>query len=116
MPETTVPVPRVVSIEIPETNRRTPFAVVHVAVGPLTVALGVVLPRSGWFMVRPPLSILGKPAVTGPTGLWEKVERLAIAAVRHARVRRRRYNRTVNASAACSASTQNRHPIIGCWK
>ncbi len=76
----TSPAPRVVSLEIPETDRRTPFVVVHVAVGPLTVALGVMLPRSGWLTVRPPLSILGKPAVTGPPGLWEEIEAVAIAA------------------------------------
>jgi hypothetical protein len=75
--------PRVVSIELPETDRRTPFVVVHVAVGPLTVAVGVALPRSGWLTVRPPLSILGKPAVaTEPPSLWAEIEAQAIAAVR----------------------------------
>ncbi len=84
MPEAPAPAPRVVSIEIPETDRRTPFVVVHVAVGPLTVAVGVALPRSGWLTVRPPLSILGKPAVaTDPPGLWEEIEEMAIAAARN---------------------------------
>ena len=73
--------PRVVSVEIPGTERRTPFVVVHVAVGPLTMAVGVMLLRSGWLTVRPPLSILGKPAVaTDPPTLWEEIEALAIAA------------------------------------
>ena len=63
--------PRVVSIELPETDRRTPLAVVHVAVGPFTFAVGVVLPRSGWLEARPPLSVLGTPAVaTEPQELW----------------------------------------------
>ncbi len=58
--------------------------VVRVAVGPLTVAVGVALPRSGWLEVRPPLSIVGKPAVTAdPPGLWEEIEALAIAAARN---------------------------------
>ena len=76
--------PRVVSIELPETDRRTPFVVVHVAVGPFTVAVGVALPRSGWLTARPPLSILGKPAVaTDPLALWDEIEALAIAAARN---------------------------------
>ena len=84
MPEPPALAPRVVSIEIPETDRRTPFVVVHVAVGPLTLAIGVVLPRSGWLTVRPPLSILGKPAVTAePAELWEEVEAVAVAAARN---------------------------------
>ena len=82
MPETKAPAPRVVSIEIPVTDRRTPFVVVHVAVGPLTVALGVALPRSGWLTVRPPLSILGKPAVAAAPALWEEIEAMAVAAAR----------------------------------
>lgn len=84
MPEAPATAPRVVSIELPETDRRTPFVVVHVAVGPLTLALGVALPRSGWLTVRPPLSILGKPAVaTDPPKLWGEIEALAIAAARN---------------------------------
>ncbi len=84
MTDPTAPAPRVVSIEIPETDRRTPFVVVHVAVGPLTVAVGVSLPRSGWLTARPPLSITGKPAVaTDPPELWDEVEALAIAAARN---------------------------------
>ncbi len=76
MPEPPAPAPRVVSIEIPKTERRTPFVVVHVAVGPLTLAVGVVLPRSGWLEVRPPLSILGKPAVTAdPLGFGRRSRR-----------------------------------------
>lgn len=84
MPETPAPTaPRVVSIEVPETDRRTPFVVVHVAVGPLTVAVGVALPRSGWLTARPPLSIVGGPAVaTDPPEMWDEVEALAIATVR----------------------------------
>jgi hypothetical protein len=88
-PETRAPAParapfmRVVSVELPETDRRTPFVVVHVAVGPLVLALGVALPRSGWLSVRPPLSVTGKPAVAAePPGLWEEIEALAIAAAR----------------------------------
>ena len=77
------PAPRVVSLEIPETDRRTPFVVVHVAVGPLTLALGVVLLRSGWLSVRPPVSVLGEPAVaTEPPGLWAEIEAVAVAAAR----------------------------------
>ena len=77
------PAPRVVSLEIPETDRRTPFVVAHVAVGPLTLALGVVLLRSGWLSVRPPVSVLGKPAVaTEPPALWAEIEAVAVAAAR----------------------------------
>ena len=106
MPKTPAPAPRVVSIEIPETDRRTPFVVVRVAVGPLTVAVGVALPRSGWLTLRPPLSILGKPAVeTDPPELWDEVETLAIAAVRADPAAERhltghRYRRHVGAPAA----------------
>ena len=75
--------PRAVSIEIPETERRTPLVLVRVALGPLTVAVGVVLTRSGWLEARPPLSVLGKPAVeTEPPGQWDEVEAVAVAAVR----------------------------------
>ena len=84
MSEASTTAPRVVSIEIPETDRRTPFVVVHVAVGPFTLALGVAYPRSGWLTVRPPLSVLGKPAVgTEPPELWDEIEALAIAAARN---------------------------------
>ena len=84
MPDPTAPAPRVVSIELPKTDRRTPFVVVHVAAGPLTVAVGVAVPRSGWLTARPPLSITGKPAVaTEPPELWDEIEALAIAAVRN---------------------------------
>ena len=76
------PAPQVVSVEIPETDRRTPFVVVNVAVGPLTFAVGVVLPRPGWLEARPPVSVVGKPGVTGPPRLWKRIEALAIAAAR----------------------------------
>ena len=73
-----------VSIETPETDRRTLFVVVHVAARPLTFAIGLVLPRSGWLTVRPPLSIMGKPAVaTEPAELWDEVEALAVTAARN---------------------------------
>jgi hypothetical protein len=119
MPETPAPtVPRVVSIEIPESDRRTPFVVLHVAVGPLTLALGVALPRSGWLTVRPLLSILGKPAVTGPPGLWEEVERLAIAAARNDPAARRhltghRY-RSFESQTGISGSAPLLRPGTGC--
>lgn len=80
---TGAPAPRVVSVELPETDRRTPLAVARVAAGPFTFAVGVVLTRSGWLEARPPLSALGKPAVeTQPPGLWAEVEAAAIAAVK----------------------------------
>lgn len=74
--------PRVVAIDIPETERRIPFVVVHVAVGPLTMALGVALPRSGRLEVRRPLSIMGEPAVAASPELWAEIEAMAIAAAR----------------------------------
>jgi hypothetical protein len=57
---------------------------VAIAVGPLTLAIGVSVPRSGWLTARPPLSITGKPAVmTEPPELWDEIEALAIATMRN---------------------------------
>jgi hypothetical protein len=80
MTEAMPAVPHVVSVHVPKTDRRTPFVVVNVAVGPLVVALGVVMPRSGRLAVRPPLSILGEPAVAAAPEIWAEVEKMAIAA------------------------------------
>lgn len=112
--------PRVVSIEIPDTDRRTPFVVVHVAVGPLTVTLGVAYPRSGWLTVRPPLSILGTPAVaTDPPELWDEIEALALAAAHddpavEDHLTKHRYRRSVASSASANPpanhSTEGRKP------
>ena len=116
MPETPTPAPRVVSIEILETDRRTPFVVVHVAVGPLTVAVGVTLPRSGWLEVRPPLSIVGEPAVaTDPPELWERIEALAIATARSdptagRHLNRHRSQRYSAASTVAAIPTQGALP------
>ena len=109
--ETTATALRVVSLEIPETDRRTPFVVVHVAVGPLTLALGVVLLRSGWLAVRPPVSVLGKPAVaTEPPELWEEIEALAIAAARDDPAARRHLegHRSRRFAAAASSGPPSR--------
>ena len=105
MPKPVAPTPRVVSIELPETARRTPFVVVHVAVGPITLAVGVALPRSGSLTARPPLAITGKPAAaTEPPELWGQIEAVAIAAARHDPAADRhlsmhRYHRYVRTSA-----------------
>lgn len=74
--------PRVISIDLPKTSRRTPLAMVNIGIGPLVLALGVIYPRSGWLTVRPLLSAAGLPAVTAEGGLWAEIEALAIAAVR----------------------------------
>ena len=74
--------PRVISIDLPKTSRRTPLAMVNIGIGPLVLALGVIYPRSGWLTVRPLLSAAGLPAVTAEGGLWAEREARAIAAVR----------------------------------
>lgn len=76
--------PAVVGIEIPAAalSRRMPFVVVHVALGPLALVLGVVLPRSGHLALRLPQSITGGPAVSASPELLAELEALALKAVR----------------------------------
>lgn len=77
-------VPRVVAVEIPPVHlrRRTPYVAVRMALGPLELVLGVVLPRHGSLALRVPPSILGAPAVTAPPALLAEIEALALEAIR----------------------------------
>lgn len=77
-------VPQVVAVEIPPVHlrRRTPYVAVRLALGPVEVVLGVVLPRHGHLALRMPPSILGAPAVTASAETLAGLEALALAAVR----------------------------------
>ena len=73
--------PRVVSLQMPETSRRIPLVMVAVAVGPLTLSLGVVLTRAGNLEIRPPADMLAGPGVTAPPALLEAIRAAALGAV-----------------------------------
>ena len=73
--------PRVVSVRPLAAQRRTPVAIVHVAIGPLVLVLGVVrLQRK--LRVRPPVADGGGPAIGAKPEVWAPIEEAAIAAVK----------------------------------
>ena len=108
-PEVPGEVPRVVAIEIPETSRRIALVMVAVAVGPLTLSLGVVLTRAGNLEIRPPVDMLDGPGVTASPALLEAIKTAALGAVCRDRAAMQhlnyyRYRRNQAASAAYYAT------------
>ena len=73
--------PRVVAIDMPETSRRIALVMVAVAVGSLTLSIGVVLTRAGNLEIRPPVDMLDGPGVTASPALLEAIRTAALGAV-----------------------------------
>ena len=73
--------PRALSVHVPPGERRTPVAMVRVAVGPLELVLGVSRLKKAGLTVRPPATDGGAPAVSAAPEVWAVIEKAAVGAV-----------------------------------
>lgn len=72
---------RPLSVHVPPGERRTPVAMVRLALGPVELQLAVSALRKGQLVVRPPMTEGGVPAISAAPEVWAVIERAAVAAV-----------------------------------
>ncbi len=72
---------RPLSVHVPRGERRSPVAMVRLAVGPLELVLAVSRLRKSGLAVRPPMAEGGAPAIGAAPEVWPVIEKAAVAAV-----------------------------------